>query len=148
MRGDNESKSEADRLRELRKQKRKELRALGLSDDDIREHFSDELGDDDDGGGGAVVAGNSGASAGGTNVSGSISAGAGPGAGAGAGTAASGATTGAPGAATQSPPRQPYMGSRSIAACNLANVRLAFKQEPALMNRFRSQLQAAPAHRY
>jgi len=134
MRGENES--EADRLRELRKQKRKakELRALGLSDEDIREQFGDEFGDEDDGDVGAV---NSAASAGGNsggNASGSASAGAGA-AGA-ASSAASSATASGPGTASQSPPKRQYMGSRSIAACNLANVRLAFMQEPALMDRF------------
>jgi hypothetical protein len=127
MRGENES--EADRLRELRKQKRKakELRALGLSDEDISEEFSD----DDDGDVGAAVGGNSGAGAGGNsgaNASGSASAG--------AAATASSATTSGPTAAPPPPPKRPYMGSRSIAACNLANVKLAFMQEPALMNRF------------
>jgi hypothetical protein len=135
MRGENES--EADRLRELRKQKRKakDLRALGLSDEDISEEFSD----DDDGNSGAAAGGNSTASAGGNvgaGTGGNSAASASGSASAGAAAAASSATTSGPTAAPQPPPKQPYMGNRSIAACNLANVRLAFKQEPALMNRF------------
>ena len=119
-----EQESEADRLREARRRAR--LRDLGLTDEEIDEELGGSNG------------GDSGPAVGDTdfiqleapkvrqcNQCGAINA-----------PDAAKCSNCSADLGTQPPPKAAYMGSKSRAACNLANVRFALKQERQLMDRF------------
>jgi len=91
---------------------------------------------------GATAGGNSGAGAGGSATAGTTAgttagaAGTAAGAAAGAAAGVASSTTASGSTTTQQRAYRPYMGTKSIGACNLANIRYALSQEPTLMDRF------------
>jgi Virulence-associated protein E len=132
-----EQESEADRLREARNRKRREeeLRGFGLSDEEIAKELK---GGGGGGGGDGAGAGGDSGSAGSTdfiqveapkvrqcNQCGALNS-----------RDAPKCTNCGADFTTQPPPKAAYMDTKSRAACNLANVRLALKQERQLMDRF------------